>query len=66
MGSRLRRRYPHLFSLGMVVEVVDEKLVTHQRPHLENKLKKRGLLAPNFGNGEPTRATRRPLPPRRQ
>eukprot|EP00975_Prorocentrum_lima_P008035 1717711-Prorocentrum_lima.AAC.1 len=33
----------------MVVEVVDEKLAMHQRPYLENKLKKRGLLAPNFG-----------------
>eukprot|EP00975_Prorocentrum_lima_P023987 5048076-Prorocentrum_lima.AAC.1 len=32
----------------MVVEVVEEKLVMHQRPYLE-KLKKRGLLAPDFG-----------------
>eukprot|EP00975_Prorocentrum_lima_P024181 5088732-Prorocentrum_lima.AAC.1 len=33
----------------MVVEVVEEKLVMHQRPYLQKKLKKRGLLAPNFG-----------------
>eukprot|EP00975_Prorocentrum_lima_P047934 10023936-Prorocentrum_lima.AAC.1 len=33
----------------MVVEVVEDRLVMHQRPYLENKLKKRGLLAPIFG-----------------
>eukprot|EP00975_Prorocentrum_lima_P027677 5818547-Prorocentrum_lima.AAC.1 len=33
----------------MVVEVVEGKLMMHQRPYLENKLKKRGLIEPNFG-----------------
>eukprot|EP00975_Prorocentrum_lima_P007423 1593105-Prorocentrum_lima.AAC.1 len=33
----------------MVVEVAMEKLVMHRRPYLENKLKKRGLMASNFG-----------------
>eukprot|EP00975_Prorocentrum_lima_P060242 12635644-Prorocentrum_lima.AAC.1 len=33
----------------MVVELVDDQLVMHQKPYLENKLKKRGLLASNFG-----------------
>eukprot|EP00975_Prorocentrum_lima_P029352 6163721-Prorocentrum_lima.AAC.1 len=33
----------------MVVEVAKEKLVMQQRPYLENKLKRRGLMAPNFG-----------------
>eukprot|EP00975_Prorocentrum_lima_P028766 6043822-Prorocentrum_lima.AAC.1 len=37
----------------MVVEVVIEKSVTHQRPYLEIMLKKRGLMAPNFGNSLP-------------
>eukprot|EP00975_Prorocentrum_lima_P005594 1214401-Prorocentrum_lima.AAC.1 len=38
-----------LVFLGMVVELVEDQLVMHERPYLENKLKKRGLLAPNFG-----------------
>eukprot|EP00975_Prorocentrum_lima_P038478 8087265-Prorocentrum_lima.AAC.1 len=33
----------------MVVELAKEKSVMHQRPYLENKLKKRGLMAPNAG-----------------
>eukprot|EP00975_Prorocentrum_lima_P058228 12219211-Prorocentrum_lima.AAC.1 len=33
----------------MVVKVVEEKLVRHQRPYLENQSKNRGVLAPNFG-----------------
>eukprot|EP00975_Prorocentrum_lima_P013882 2949347-Prorocentrum_lima.AAC.1 len=33
----------------MVVEVAEGKLVLHPRPDLDNKLKRRGLLAPNFG-----------------
>eukprot|EP00975_Prorocentrum_lima_P021238 4470340-Prorocentrum_lima.AAC.1 len=33
----------------MVVQVVEGKLMMHEEPYLENKLKKRGLCAPNFG-----------------
>eukprot|EP00975_Prorocentrum_lima_P050276 10529803-Prorocentrum_lima.AAC.1 len=32
---------PTLTFLGMVIEVVDGNLMMHQRPYLENKLKKR-------------------------
>eukprot|EP00975_Prorocentrum_lima_P043111 9053078-Prorocentrum_lima.AAC.1 len=50
----------------MVVELAKEKLVMHQRPYLECELKKRGLLAPNFGKRKPARTKSRTLPTRRQ
>eukprot|EP00975_Prorocentrum_lima_P034261 7199599-Prorocentrum_lima.AAC.1 len=40
-GITSEEEVPTRVFLEMVVEVVDEKLVMHQRPYLESKLKKR-------------------------
>eukprot|EP00975_Prorocentrum_lima_P067131 12913154-Prorocentrum_lima.AAC.1 len=40
-GITIEEEVPTLVFLGMVVEVVKEKLVMHQRPYLENKFKTR-------------------------
>eukprot|EP00975_Prorocentrum_lima_P034504 7252347-Prorocentrum_lima.AAC.1 len=47
-GVTIQEEVATLAFLGMVVEVVDGQLAMHRRPYLENKLKKRGLRAPNF------------------
>eukprot|EP00975_Prorocentrum_lima_P012999 2760002-Prorocentrum_lima.AAC.1 len=48
-GVTVEEEVPTLVFLGMVVEVLEEKLAMHRRPYLENRLKKRCLLSPNFG-----------------
>eukprot|EP00975_Prorocentrum_lima_P065693 12904889-Prorocentrum_lima.AAC.1 len=40
-GITIEEEVPTLVFLGMVVEVMEEKLMMHQKPYLENTLKKR-------------------------
>eukprot|EP00975_Prorocentrum_lima_P008520 1819843-Prorocentrum_lima.AAC.1 len=48
-GSTIEEYVSTRVFLGMVVELAVKRLVMHQRPYLESKLKKRRLMAPNFG-----------------
>eukprot|EP00975_Prorocentrum_lima_P028655 6021815-Prorocentrum_lima.AAC.1 len=40
-GVTIEEEVPTLVFLGMVMEVAEDKLMMHQKPYLENKLKKR-------------------------
>eukprot|EP00975_Prorocentrum_lima_P064779 12899588-Prorocentrum_lima.AAC.1 len=48
-GITIEEEVPTLVLLGIVVEVVEDRWVMHRRPCLEDTLKKRSSLAPNFG-----------------